>query len=53
MHQTGGGDQLVGRIAPEVQSLNGPADLERQRPNVYSGKRPDQVWVVKVDLDPA
>src|SRR5262249_10701585 len=48
VHDAGGGDEFVGRIAPEVEASDGPADIQRQGPDVDTGERPFEIRVVEI-----
>ena len=45
------GDDLIGRIASEVEAPQGPHDGQRQRPDVDAGQEPVELRVVEVKFD--
>ena len=51
MNDAGGGDDLVGRIAAEIERNGRLTDVEAERPDMDTRKRPDKRHVLQVDLD--
>ena len=51
MHYSGGGNELVGRIAFEVEAGGGSGDREVQRPYVLAGDDALDIAVVQIDVD--
>ena len=45
------GDNLVGRIASEVQKPEGPDDLQRQGPDMDVGQEPVELRIVEAEID--
>jgi hypothetical protein len=52
VNQARRGDDLVGRIAPEVEAADHPADVQRDRPRVHPRHHPHEFRVVQIDGDP-
>lgn len=44
-------DDLIGRIAAEIEAPQGPDDLQRQGPDVDVRQEPVELGVVQVQLD--
>jgi len=53
VHDAGSGYQLVGGIAPDVETCARASDLAGQRPNVDPREGPDDLGLLQVDLDSA
>ena len=48
MDEARGGDDLIGRIAAEIEAPECPDDLQRQRPDVHIREEPIELGVVQV-----
>src|SRR5437773_7443744 len=53
VHDAGGGDQLVGRIATYVEARARTGDITSQGPNVNLRESSDYLGFVQINLDPA
>jgi len=46
-------DDLISGITLDVQPANGAADIQRERPGLDAGERPDQLGMFEIQLNPA
>ena len=48
-----GGDNFIGRVAVEVQRVDGAANIQRKRPGLDSGRCSRQLRIIEVEFNAA
>jgi len=51
VHDARGGNDLVGRIASEVETRDGSTDIQREGPGMERCDRSHELRVVEIDVD--
>ena len=52
MDDAGGGDDLVGGVASEIEVVDASANLEGERPGVNLRQGANHLWIGQIHLDP-
>ena len=53
MDDARGGDNFIGRVAVEVQRVDGAANIQRKRPGLDSGQCSRQLRIIEVEFNAA